>query len=50
LGTAVLTTIALSSGPTGHGVLQMSGFTAAFSVAALVAIGTAVLGLTLVRR
>lgn len=45
---AVLTTIALSGAE--ESMLGMTGFAAAFSVAAVVALGTAALGATLVRR
>ena len=50
LGTGTFTAIALSAGGSGAGVLASSGFSAAFTAAAVVALATAVLGCTIVRR
>ena len=50
LGTAAFTAIALSPAGPGDELLTASGFSAAFTAAALVAVATAVLGGTIVRR
>ena len=49
LGMAVFTAVGLAIGPRGAATLTSSGFSAAFTAAAVVAIGTAALGLTIAR-
>ena len=49
LGTATFTAIALSAGRPDDGMHAHSGFPAAFTVAALVALATAALGCTIAR-
>jgi predicted MFS family arabinose efflux permease len=50
LGTAVFTAIAVSAGASGAGPLGATGFSAAFTAAAAVALTTAVLGSTVARQ
>jgi predicted MFS family arabinose efflux permease len=49
LGTATFTAIGISAGGTGTSVLAPTGFSAAFTAAAVVALATAVLGSTITR-
>ena len=50
LGTATFTAIGIAAGGAGASTLTSPGFTAAFTAAGVVALGTAVLGLTIARR
>ncbi len=50
LGTSIFTAIGIAVGGTAAGALGPSGFTAAFTTAAVVSLATAALGCTLVRR
>jgi hypothetical protein len=50
LGTAVFTAIGLSASGSGAAVLTPSGFTAAFTAAAVVSLITAALGCTVIQR
>lgn len=49
LGTATFTAIGISVGASGTGMLSTTGFSAAFTAAAVVAVATAVLGSTVAR-
>ena len=50
LGTATFTAVGIAAGGAGASTLTPSGFTAAFTAAGVVALGTAVLALTIARR